>query len=139
MDTMQCHWPCKNLFYIRSRLKFILYKKNLINTEKHFILEAAHPSPLARGAFFGNKHFSKSLVIIYTLQTSLDFEKGGEIATQLFQVYEYCRQQLIKGFRSQVVEGINKAINALKEIFDNTYIKKQNAWSQKYFIEQSTK
>ena len=74
-----------------------------------------------------NKHFSKALVIIYTLQTSLDFEKGGEIATQLFQVYEYCRQQLIKGFRSQVVDGINKAINALKEIFfENTYIQKQD-------------
>ncbi len=73
-----------------------------------------------------NKHFSKALVIIYTLQTSLDFEKGGEIATQLFQVYEYCRQQLINGFRSQVVEGINKAIKALKEIFENTYIQKQN-------------
>ena len=74
-----------------------------------------------------NKHFSKALVIIYTLQTSLDFERGGEIATQLFQVYEYCRQQLIKGFRSQVVDGINKAINALKEIFfENTYIQKQN-------------
>ena len=74
-----------------------------------------------------NKHFSKALVIIYTLQTSLDFEKGGETATQLFQVYEYCRQQLIKGFRSQVVDGINKAINALKEIFfENTYIQKQN-------------
>ena len=73
-----------------------------------------------------NKHFSKALVIIYTLQTSLDFEKGGEIATQLFQVYEYCRQQLIKGFRSQVVDGINKAINALKEIFENTYIQKKN-------------
>ena len=74
-----------------------------------------------------NKHFSKALVIIYTLQTSLDFEKGGEIATQLFQVYEYCRQQLIKGFRSQVVDGIIKAIDALKEIFfENTYIQKQN-------------
>ena len=74
-----------------------------------------------------NKHFSKALVIIYTLQTSLDFERGGEIATQLFQVYEYCRQQLIKGFRSQVVDGIIKAIDALKEIFfENTYIQKQN-------------
>ena len=74
-----------------------------------------------------NKHFSKALVIIYTLQTSLDFEKGGETATQLFQVYEYCRQQLIKGFRSQVVDGIIKAIDALKEIFfENTYIQKQN-------------
>jgi len=34
-------------------------KKEFIDSEKHMILEAAHPSPLARGAFFGNKHFSK--------------------------------------------------------------------------------
>jgi uracil-DNA glycosylase len=35
-------------------------KANLINNEKHLVLEAAHPSPLARGAFFGCKHFSKT-------------------------------------------------------------------------------
>ena len=33
-------------------------KKELIKASKHLILEAAHPSPLARGAFFGCKHFS---------------------------------------------------------------------------------
>jgi len=35
-------------------------KAPLINAEKHLVLEAAHPSPLARGAFFGSKHFSKA-------------------------------------------------------------------------------
>lgn len=35
-------------------------KASLINTEDHLILEASHPSPLARGAFFGCKHFSKA-------------------------------------------------------------------------------
>jgi uracil-DNA glycosylase len=35
-------------------------KAPLINAGKHLILEAAHPSPLARGAFFGSKHFSKT-------------------------------------------------------------------------------
>ncbi|RDU57566.1 uracil-DNA glycosylase [Helicobacter sp. MIT 99-5507] len=33
-------------------------KKNLIDTSKHHILEAPHPSPLARG-FIGCSHFSK--------------------------------------------------------------------------------
>ena len=73
-----------------------------------------------------NKHFSKALVIIYTLQTSLDFEKGGNLATQLFQIYEYCRQQLIKGFQNHVVEGVEKAIKSLREIFDNTTINNSN-------------
>ena len=35
-------------------------KAGLIDATKHLILEAAHPSPLARGAFFGSKHFSKT-------------------------------------------------------------------------------
>ena len=35
-------------------------KENLIDSKKHFILKAAHPSPLARGAFFGSKPFSKT-------------------------------------------------------------------------------
>ena len=35
-------------------------KASLINAEDHLILEASHPSPLARGAFFGCKHFSKA-------------------------------------------------------------------------------
>lgn len=35
-------------------------KKPLIDTTRHLVLEAAHPSPLARGAFFGCRHFSKA-------------------------------------------------------------------------------
>ncbi len=35
-------------------------KSALIDPSKHLILEAAHPSPLAGGAFFGCRHFSKA-------------------------------------------------------------------------------
>ena len=38
---------------------FARSKKELIDSNKHYVLEAAHPSPLARGAFFGCKHFSR--------------------------------------------------------------------------------
>ena len=40
---------------------FAKQKKELINTDKHKILESGHPSPLSanRGYWFGNKHFSK--------------------------------------------------------------------------------
>ena len=34
-------------------------KAPLIDGERHLVLEAAHPSPLARGAFFGCRHFSR--------------------------------------------------------------------------------
>jgi uracil-DNA glycosylase len=44
--------------------KFAEKKDNLIDENKHYILKAAHPSPLARGAFFGCKHFSKTNEIL---------------------------------------------------------------------------
>lgn len=39
-------------------------KKGLIDLSRHHVLEAAHPSPLARGAFFGCRHFSKTNEIL---------------------------------------------------------------------------
>ncbi|MBQ3659281.1 MAG: uracil-DNA glycosylase, partial [Bacteroidales bacterium] len=39
---------------------FARSKKALIDTSRHYVLEAAHPSPLAGGAFFGCRHFSKT-------------------------------------------------------------------------------
>lgn len=50
----------------REHLVFMLWgnfaksKANLIDQHKHLVLEAPHPSPLAGGGFFGNKHFSKA-------------------------------------------------------------------------------
>jgi uracil-DNA glycosylase len=50
----------------REGLVFMLWggfarkKKTLIDADKHLILEAAHPSPLAGGAYFGSAHFSKA-------------------------------------------------------------------------------
>jgi uracil-DNA glycosylase len=35
-------------------------KRDLIDHSRHHVLEAAHPSPLARGAFFGCRHFSQT-------------------------------------------------------------------------------
>ncbi len=39
---------------------FAKNKSHLIDLDKHLVLTAAHPSPLAGGAFFGSKHFSKT-------------------------------------------------------------------------------
>lgn len=35
-------------------------KAPLVDAARHTVLEAAHPSPLARGAFFGCRHFSRA-------------------------------------------------------------------------------
>lgn len=53
---------------------FARSKKELIDSTKHYILEAAHPSPLARGAFFGCRHFSKCNNILTSLgKTPIDW------------------------------------------------------------------
>jgi len=43
---------------------FARSKASLIDTSRHYVLEAAHPSPLAGGAFFGCRHFSKTNQIL---------------------------------------------------------------------------
>lgn len=60
----------KTLSDRRTGLVFLLWgnfaktKKELIDTSEHYVFEAAHPSPLARGAFFGCRHFSKTNEIL---------------------------------------------------------------------------
>ncbi len=59
----------------KSNVVFLLWgryaqeKGKIIDTSKHLVLKAAHPSPMAGGAFFGNKHFS---------QTNAYLEKYGK-------------------------------------------------------------
>ena len=65
-----------------------------------------------------SKNLSKSLSIIYGLQTSLDFEKALDIANNLFQLYEYCRHEIIKGFTQKIEDGIIKAIDVIKQIME---------------------
>ena len=43
---------------------FAKAKASLIDTSRHHVLMAAHPSPLAGGAFFGCRHFSQTNQIL---------------------------------------------------------------------------
>ena len=83
--------------------------------QDNFLLDKAFEEKYARHK---SKNLSKSLSIIYGLQTSLDFEKALDIATNLFQLYEYCRHEIIKGFSQKIEEGIIKAIDVIKQIME---------------------
>lgn len=60
----------KRLSDKREGIVFLLWgnfaksKKSIIDTNRHYVLEAAHPSPLAQGAFFGCRHFSRTNAIL---------------------------------------------------------------------------
>ena len=54
---------------------FARTKSELIDHSRHYVLEAAHPSPLARGAFFGCKHFSKANTYLTSIgRTPIDWK-----------------------------------------------------------------
>ena len=54
---------------------FARSKKDLIDTSRHYVLEAAHPSPLARGAFFGCRHFSQTnQILLKEGKTAIDWQ-----------------------------------------------------------------
>ena len=69
-----------------------------------------------------SEHFSRALTILYGLQSSLNFEAGGEIASNLFRLYEYSRQQLLNTTQTENSTGLNAAIESLDVIRD--------AWQQ---------
>jgi flagellar protein FliS len=63
--------------------------------------------------------FSRALTIIYSLQSSIDFEKDLSVAKSLFQIYEFTRVSLIEEFKSCKIGKSLKALTALSEIRDS--------------------
>ena len=104
--------------------------KELVNSMQKIVLDIQDERKRKQDNFLPDKSFeekharhksknlSKSLSIIYGLQTSLDFEKALDIATNLFQLYEYCRHEIIKGFSKKIEDGIIKAIDVIKQIME---------------------
>ena len=104
----------------KSQYEIVKYlMENLLNSMKSLIPnESEMGNNKKKEAMIRSKHASKSLTIIYSLQVSLDFEKAPKIAQNLFQVYEYCRVQIINILLNKVEKGLKKAIEALEDILE---------------------
>ena len=68
-----------------------------------------------------NDHFTRSLTMLYGLQSCLNFDEGGEIAENLFRLYEYARVQLLHASQTGEIDGTQVAISSISEI--------REAWS----------
>ncbi len=63
--------------------------------------------------------FEKSLTSIYFLQKCLDFEAGGDLAKNLFRVYEFSRQAVLDFvLREKGQENMDKSIEYVTLIVD---------------------
>lgn len=69
-----------------------------------------------------NKELSRAQDGIIELILALDFEKGGEIANNLYSIYLYCSKRLFEG-------NIEKNRDMLIEV-KNILIKLKEAWEQ---------
>ncbi len=87
---------------------------SLLNSINNFIESSKNDEKME----FRSEQFSRALSIIYALQSSLDFEKGGEIANNLFTLYEFSRQRLIEDFKNKTSEGAKQSSEMLYEIRD---------------------
>lgn len=88
----------------------ILIVMKELNKSLRKIADSANPASKVR------TEFSKAFTSNYILQSSLDFANGGEIAENLYRLYEYCRQQLLKAFARRTDHNLGTCIVLLDEI-----------------------
>ena len=66
-----------------------------------------------------DSYFEKSLTSIYFLQKCLDFEAGGELAKNLFRVYEFSRQAVLDFvLREKGSENMDKSIEYVTLVYE---------------------
>ena len=62
--------------------------------------------------------FSKSLTAIYILQSSLNFDEGKELAENLYRIYEFAKDGIMKGFTKRDSKLVYDSIPPIDEILD---------------------
>lgn len=65
-----------------------------------------------------SRHYAKAFTAVYILQSSLNFDQGGEIAINLFRLYEYFRQQLTSAYSGKSDNQLDQCVVLLDEIIE---------------------
>lgn len=63
-----------------------------------------------------SKSFSKILTSLMILMNSLDFKNGEPIASNLFNLYEYCRKVVLKSYKNLDTKGLDDTILIIDDI-----------------------
>ncbi len=94
----------------KGRLVVILYE-GAIKFLKMAIKEIEAKNPEAKG-----KYISRAIDILFELNTILDMEAGGEVATNLRKLYLFMGQHLTKANAKQDIGKIEEVIKLLEEL-----------------------
>ncbi len=96
----------------REQILLMLYEA-AIKFNKLAIIAAEEKKIADRG-----QNILKAYDIIMELQVSLDHKVGGEMATQLDQLYTYILDQYTKGNISGEIEPLRNALKIIENLFD---------------------
>jgi len=63
-----------------------------------------------------SKSFARIITSITVLTSSLDFENGEPIASNLFNLYDFCRREVLDSYRNLSTKGIDDSIIVVDDI-----------------------
>lgn len=79
-------------------------------------MEAAKHAMGAKDYFRQNANLVKAQKIVSELMSCLDMQQGGEIATNLFALYTYVGDELVKANVGDDVEAVDRCIRVMSEL-----------------------
>ena len=63
-----------------------------------------------------SKSFARIITSLSILMSSLDFEKGEPIASNLFSLYEYCKKEVLASYKNLDTKGLDDTIIIIDDI-----------------------
>ena len=63
-----------------------------------------------------SKSFARIITSITVLTSTLDFENGEPIASNLFNLYDFCRREVLDSYKNLTTKGIDDSINIIDDI-----------------------
>ena len=63
-----------------------------------------------------SKSFARIITSITVLTSTLDFENGEPIASNLFNLYDFCRREVLDSYKNLTTKGIDDSIDVIEDI-----------------------
>ena len=63
-----------------------------------------------------SKSFARIITSLSILMSSLDFEKGEPIASNLYSLYEYCKKEVLASYKNLDTKGLDDTIVIVDDI-----------------------
>ena len=63
-----------------------------------------------------SKSFGRIITSLTILTSSLDFEKGEPIASNLFRLYEFCKKEVLESYKNLNANGLDDTIIIIDDI-----------------------